>query len=91
MEGARECGSQIEAKSVHVHFGCPVAQSLQDHLQHVRTQWPYALLMGAVAVVCGTLRAGFGVSPWWLLGVGLLVCAGLLWLLGKPSRGRVRA
>jgi len=40
-----------------------------DHIEHVRTQLPYALLVGAVALLFGTLPAGFGV-PWW---VGMLV------------------
>ncbi len=34
-----------------------------DHISHVRTQMPYALLVAAVAVICGTAPAGFGVSP----------------------------
>jgi Na+/H+ antiporter NhaC len=40
-----------------------------DHVAHVRTQMPYALLVGGVAVLFGTLPAGFGM-PWWL---GLLL------------------
>jgi len=45
-----------------------------DHIDHVRTQLPYALTVGAVAVVAGTLPAGYGM-PWWLgmmLGVAML-------------------
>lgn len=42
-----------------------------DHIEHVRTQIPYALLAGAVAVLAGALPAGFGV-PWWVcLPVGM--------------------
>jgi heme A synthase len=37
---------------------------------------PYALLVGGVAVVFGTLPAGFGM-PWWL---GLLLGAAAIWL-----------
>ena len=36
-----------------------------DHIDHVRTQLPYALLVGVVAVLLGTLPTGFG-FPWWL-------------------------
>jgi len=36
-----------------------------DHIEHVQTQLPYALLVGSVAVIFGTLPAGFGL-PWWL-------------------------
>ena len=37
-----------------------------DHMDHVRTQIPYALLGGAVAVGVGVLPAGFGL-PWFIL------------------------
>ncbi len=47
-----------------------------DHVAHVRTQMPYALLVGGVAVVFGTLPAGFGV-PWWL---GLVLGIAAMWL-----------
>jgi Na+/H+ antiporter NhaC len=45
-----------------------------DHVEHVRTQLPYALVVGAVAVGVGTLPTGFG-FPWWgslVAGVALL-------------------
>jgi Na+/H+ antiporter NhaC len=47
-----------------------------DHVAHVRTQMPYALLVGAVAVVFGTLPAGFG-TPWW---PGLLLGTAAMWV-----------
>jgi Na+/H+ antiporter NhaC len=47
-----------------------------DHVEHVRTQLPYALVVGAVAVLIGTLPTGFGV-PWWVS----LVAGGVLLLL----------
>jgi len=36
-----------------------------DHIEHVRTQLPYAMFAGVIAIVLGTLPAGFGVA-WWL-------------------------
>jgi len=36
-----------------------------DHVDHVRTQAPYALVAGGVAIVGGLLPVGFGV-PWWI-------------------------
>jgi Na+/H+ antiporter NhaC len=36
-----------------------------DHIDHVRTQLPYALVVGVVAILLGTLPTGFG-FPWWL-------------------------
>jgi len=55
-----------------------------DHIEHVRTQLPYATSVGVVALLFGTLPAGFGLS-WW---IGLLVGGGLLtallWGVGTP-------
>ena len=56
-----------------------------DHADHVRTQLPYALLVGAVSILLGTLPAGWGVSPWLLLPVGPIVLVAALLLLGKRS------
>ena len=55
-----------------------------DHIDHVRTQIPYALLVGFVAILLGTIPAGFG-APWWLcllIGAGVLLAA--LRFFGKP-------
>jgi Na+/H+ antiporter NhaC len=48
-----------------------------DHIEHVRTQIPYALLVGAVALGTGTIPVAYGM-PWW---IGLIVGAGLLYLV----------
>lgn len=36
-----------------------------DHIQHVKTQMPYALTVGAVASLLGTIPAAYG-SPFWI-------------------------
>lgn len=46
-----------------------------DHIEHVRTQLPYAMLAGGVALLFGALPAGFGV-PWWIclpLGAAIVI------------------
>jgi Na+/H+ antiporter NhaC len=48
-----------------------------DHIQHVRTQMPYALTVGLVACVAGTIPAAYG-SPFW---INLPIAVGLLWLV----------
>jgi Na+/H+ antiporter NhaC len=54
-----------------------------DHLAHVRTQLPYALLVGAVAIVAGLLPVGFG-WPWWAcFGGAAVVLLAALRLLGR--------
>lgn len=48
-----------------------------NHIEHVRTQMPYALLVGSVGLLVGTIPGGFGLSPWISIavGIGLLVVA----------------
>lgn len=54
-----------------------------DHIDHVRTQIPYALFVGAVAIVLGLLPVGFGV-PWWIsLPVSIVASVGGLYVMGK--------
>ncbi|ACY48533.1 Na+/H+ antiporter NhaC family protein [Rhodothermus marinus] len=58
-----------------------------DHIEHVRTQLPYALFVGIVAVLLGTLPTGFG-WPWWLsMGLSAAVLLLGLRLLGKKVPG----
>ncbi len=45
-----------------------------DHIDHVRTQLPYALFVGVVAMLLGTLPVGFG-FPWW---IGMAIGGGAL-------------
>jgi len=56
-----------------------------DHIDHVNTQLPYALTVGVVAILIGTIPAGFG-FPWWaslLIATPLLV--GILLYFGKDA------
>jgi Na+/H+ antiporter NhaC len=63
--------------------------SSSDHIDHVRTQVPYALLTAAVAVICG--YAALLVVPGWTPALALLVGAGALVaalaLLGRRPPG----
>lgn len=44
-----------------------------DHLAHVRTQLPYALLVALVSIVVGAIPASFGCSPWICLAAGVVL------------------
>ena len=56
-----------------------------DHIEHVRTQLPYAMTAGLCALFLCTLPVGLGV-PWWLcLIVSFTVVAGVLKVLGKST------
>ncbi len=57
-----------------------------DHIEHVRTQLPYALLVGVVALAIGTIPGGFGMSPWLSLVIGLAILGITLRLLGRRVR-----
>ena len=55
-----------------------------DHIEHVRTQLPYAMSVGLVALFLGTLPAGFGM-PWWIgLVVGAVLLSVALRIFGTP-------
>ena len=54
-----------------------------DHVAHVRTQMPYALLVATLCVVVGTLPAAVGVPPWISLLVGVVCLAGVVAWVGK--------
>lgn len=56
-----------------------------DHVLHVQTQMPYALLAGAVCVVTGTLPVAFGVPVWLCLAVGTASLIAIVrWLGVRP-------
>jgi len=55
-----------------------------DHVDHVRTQLPYALVVGAAAILLGYLPSGFGLSPFIGLALGSVTLFALLRTLGKP-------
>lgn len=56
-----------------------------DHIEHVRTQLPYALLVGVVGLLVGTIPAGFGVPPWLSVLVGIMVLGSLLRVFGRRA------
>jgi Na+/H+ antiporter NhaC len=56
-----------------------------DHLDHVRTQLPYALVGGAVAIVAGYVPAGLGVHPAPCLAAGAIALVVLVRLAGRTT------
>jgi Na+/H+ antiporter NhaC len=56
-----------------------------DHVDHVRTQLPYALLGAGLAVFVGYLPEAFaGISPWLLLVVGFVAIAFWVRTVARP-------
>lgn len=56
-----------------------------DHLDHVKTQFPYAITCGAIAILVGFLPAGFGFSPFIGLVIGAGVIACVFWFFGVEA------
>jgi len=54
-----------------------------NHIDHVRTQLPYALTVGLVATFIGTIPAGFGVPSWILFPAGIGVLYAIIHFFGK--------
>lgn len=54
-----------------------------DHIAHVRTQMPYALLVGGVSIACGTMPIGLGVPVALTHLAGIAAMVTLLWVIGK--------
>ncbi len=56
-----------------------------DHIDHVRTQLPYAIVSGLVACFFGYLPVGFDIGDWWVLGIGTVVLFLIVRFVGKST------
>ncbi|TKJ40304.1 sodium:proton antiporter [candidate division LCP-89 bacterium B3_LCP] len=56
-----------------------------DHIDHVRTQFPYALTAALIGLLIGYIPAGMGISPWLSLPAGAMAVVIVLRVLGKPT------
>lgn len=54
-----------------------------NHIDHVRTQMPYALTVGVVAILLGTIPAAYGVPGYINYPVAILVLFGVIAVFGK--------
>jgi Na+/H+ antiporter NhaC len=58
--------------------------SSADHIDHVRTQLPYALTVGAVSLVFGYLLTAIHVSPFVSIAISIGLLLAVLGLFGRP-------
>ncbi|MGD8824397.1 MAG: Na+/H+ antiporter NhaC family protein [Myxococcales bacterium] len=59
-----------------------------DHMDHVRTQLPYALFIGLVSLLCAELPVAAGwYGPWMGLVVGAVVTIAIFELISRPVVG----
>lgn len=56
-----------------------------DHIEHVRTQLPYALLVGIVGLLAGTIPGGYGLPPWVSIVIGLAILFAILKTFGRKA------
>jgi len=57
-----------------------------DHIHHVQTQMPYALLVAAASLLFGYVPASFGISPLISYAVGAMLFAAIFFTIKKRSR-----
>ncbi len=57
--------------------------SAADHVDHVRTQMPYAISVGIVACLAGYLPNGWGLNTYVSLVLGIAVLVGIVFVFGK--------
>ncbi len=55
-----------------------------DHIDHVRTQLPYALVVAVIAMAVGDIPTAFGLPPWISLVLGVALLVGVLRWVGRP-------
>lgn len=54
------------------------------HMEHVRTQMPYAIVIASVSAITGLIPVGLGMA-WWLgLLIGIVLLSLIVWRFGKP-------
>lgn len=56
-----------------------------NHIDHVRTQMPYALVVGVVSVVFGSILTATGINPWIGMLIGAAACVAVIELLGRNA------
>lgn len=57
--------------------------SAVDHIDHVRTQLPYAVLAAVIGMAVGDIPTAFGLSPWVSIAVGTGLIVAILFFVGK--------
>ena len=56
-----------------------------DHISHVKTQLPYALTVGAVGCIFGTIPASFGIHPLILFPICIAILYGIIQYFGSRT------
>jgi len=60
-----------------------------DHIDHVKTQMPYAAIVGLVSIVFCYIPAGLGFSSWLLLPIAMLLLTAFIFGVGRKAESPV--
>lgn len=55
-----------------------------NHIDHVRTQMPYALSVAGISILAGYIPAALGISIWIVLPVSIVLIGAIVYIVGKP-------
>ena len=55
-----------------------------DHIEHVRTQLPYAVVTAVFCMLLGDIPTAFGLSPYISIGLISVMLLAVLFFFGKP-------
>lgn len=56
-----------------------------DHIDHVRTQLPYAIVVAIVGMLVGDIPTAWGLPPWIALLLGAAILIGVIRWVGRPT------
>ena len=54
-----------------------------NHIDHVTTQFPYAIVVASIALLIGTIPTGYGISPFIMIPIGIAMVFLCITLLGR--------
>jgi Na+/H+ antiporter NhaC len=60
-----------------------------DHVDHVRTQLPYAIVVAAISMLLGDIGTAYGLPNWIALGGGVAALVVLLLVFGTPTEDAI--
>ncbi|MEX0691526.1 MAG: Na+/H+ antiporter NhaC family protein [Gemmatimonadales bacterium] len=60
-----------------------------DHVDHVRTQLPYALMVAGVGMLVGDIPTAYGLSPWISLPLGMVIIWSIIRVVGRKPEGQI--
>jgi Na+/H+ antiporter NhaC len=54
-----------------------------DHIEHVKTQMPYAMVVGVVSIMSGIMVTVMGMNIWLMYALSISILASVVWYFGR--------